>query len=96
MPVEVQLSDLVRLEVVSEDEASGSIKKIAKRLQREGIIVSYRQGTDLFMLTQQANNDCVFLDSKTRLCTVYDKRPDVCRKFPEIGPRPGWCPQGKK
>ena len=96
MPVEVQLSDLARLGVVAVDEAGGSVKKIAKRLMREGLIVSYRQGTDLFMLTQQANGDCIFLDSRTRLCKVYDKRPDVCRKFPEIGPRPGWCPHGKK
>ncbi len=30
MPVEVKLSDLVRLELVTEDEAAGSIKKLAK------------------------------------------------------------------
>lgn len=92
MPVEIRLSDLIRLGVVSEDEASGSVKKMAKRLVREGIIVSYRQGTELFMLTQKANRDCLYLDSKTRLCTVYEKRPDTCREFPSIGPRPGFCP----
>lgn len=92
MPVEVQLSDLVRLGVVGEDEAQGSIKKLAKRLIREGIVSSYRQGTELFMLTQKHGRDCYFLDSKTRLCTVYEKRPEVCREFPKIGPRPGWCP----
>ena len=96
MPVEVKLSDLIRLEVVSEDEASGSIKKLAKRLSKEGIISSYRQGTDLFMLTQKANRDCLYLNEKTRLCTVYEKRPDVCRQFPEIGPRPGFCPGSRK
>lgn len=92
MPVEIRLSDLVRLGVASEDEASGGIKKLAKRLVREGIIVSYRQGTELFMLTQKANRDCRYLDSQTRLCTVYEKRPDTCRQFPSIGPRPGFCP----
>ncbi|MBX2987562.1 MAG: YkgJ family cysteine cluster protein [Bdellovibrionaceae bacterium] len=96
MPVEVRLQDLVRLGVVHEDEAAGSIKKVAKRLKREGVIVSFRQGTDLFMLTQQANSDCVFLNSRTRLCTVYDRRPDVCREFPAIGPRPGFCPVRKE
>lgn len=92
MPVEVKLSDLIRLGLTDNDEASSSMKKLAKRLVKLGVISSYRQGTDLFMLTQKANRDCYYLDLKTRLCTVYDKRPDVCRKFPEIGPRPGFCP----
>jgi Fe-S-cluster containining protein len=61
-------------------------------LMKEGIISSYRQGTELFMLTQKHGRDCYFLDSKTRLCTVYDKRPGVCRDFPSIGPRPSFCP----
>ncbi|RYZ65332.1 MAG: YkgJ family cysteine cluster protein [Proteobacteria bacterium] len=92
MPVEVKLSDLIRLGVVTEDEALGSIKKVAKRLSREGIISSYRQGTELFMLSQKNIRDCYFLDSKTRRCTVYEKRPGVCREFPAIGPRPTFCP----
>lgn len=96
MPVEVKASDLVRLGIASEDEVQTSLKKLAKRLQREGYISSFRQGTDLFMLTAKANDDCYFLDTKTRLCTVYEKRPDVCRQFPSIGPRPGYCPVMKK
>src|SRR4051794_17191249 len=86
MPVEVKKSDLIRLGVASEDEISD--KKLAKKLLKEKIISSYRAGTDLFMLASKPNGDCYFLDSKTRLCTVYEKRPVVCRKFPEIGPRP--------
>lgn len=96
MPVEVKLSDLIRLGLTDEDEAKASMKKLAKRLIKEKIIVSYRQGTDLFMLSQKANDDCYFLDSTTRLCTVYEKRPEVCRSFPQIGPRPGFCPVRKK
>ena len=92
MPVEVRLTDLIRLGVVTEDEALGSIKKVSKRLIKEGVVSSYRHGTEFFMLTQKYGRDCYFLDSKTRLCTVYDRRPDVCREFPSIGPRPGWCP----
>ncbi len=92
MPVEVKLSDLIRLGLVTQDEADGSIKKVAKRLIKEGYVTSYRQGTDLFMLSQKANRDCYFMDTKTRLCTVYEKRPEVCRQFPSIGPRPGYCP----
>ncbi len=96
MPVEVQLRDLIRLEVISEDEALGSVKKLAKKLMREGVISSYRQGTELFILTQKHGRDCYFLDSKSRLCTVYEKRPGVCREFPSIGPRPGFCPARAK
>ena len=91
MPVEIKISDLIRLGLVSEDEAEGSHKKIAKRLMKEKIVKSYRQGTEFFMLEQKYNGDCVFLD-QNRLCTVYEKRPDTCRLFPKIGPRPGFCP----
>lgn len=97
MPVEVKLSDLIRLEVVSSDEASGSLKKLVSRLKKDGIIQSYRQGTELFMLVQKANEDCIFLDSKTRLCTVYEKRPETCRDFPlHVGTRVGFCPYRPK
>lgn len=96
MPVEIKISDLIRLGITTEDEAQGSIKKLAKRLMKEKIIVSYRQGTEFFMLSQKANNDCLFLDTTTRLCTVYEKRPDTCRSFPKIGPRPGFCPVNPK
>jgi Fe-S-cluster containining protein len=93
MPVEVKLSDLVRLGVASQDEADNSIKKLAKRLKKEGVITSYREGTEFFMLTQKANSDCFFLNSQTRLCTVYENRPDTCREFPsQIGTRVGFCP----
>ena len=97
MPVEVKASDLVRLDVISEDEVLNSIKKAAKRLKKEGVISSYREGTEFFMLTQKPNGDCYFLNSQTRLCTVYDKRPETCRLFPaKMGTRIGYCPSEKK
>jgi len=93
MPVEIKASDLVRLEVASQDEVDNSVKKLAKRLKKEKIISSYREGTEFFMLTQKSNDDCYFLDSATRLCSVYEKRPDTCRQFPaQIGARVGFCP----
>lgn len=92
MPVEIRLSDLIRLELTTEDEAQHSLKKLVKRLTKAGIIAGYRHGTGLFMLTQKNGRDCYFLNSLTRRCTVYEKRPDVCRQFPEIGPRPAYCP----
>lgn len=93
MPVEVKASDLVRLGVATQDEVDNSIKKLAKRLKKEKVITSYREGTEFFMITQKANSDCYFLDSRTRLCTVYERRPDTCRQFPaQIGTRVGFCP----
>ncbi len=95
MPVEVKSEDLVRLGVADGLEIEQSPKKVFKDLKKRGIVVSYREGTGLFMLTQRSNGDCFFLDAKTRLCTVYEKRPGVCRQFPSIGPRPGFCPAVK-
>ena len=96
MPVEVDAFDLIRLGVASQDELSGSKRKLSKRLIKDGVLTSYRDGTDLFMLGSRPNGDCYYLHPITRLCTVYEKRPGVCRKFPEIGPRPGFCPVRKK
>jgi Fe-S-cluster containining protein len=90
MPVEVKIDDLLRLDLITEDEVE-SPKKVSKKLTKSGVISSYRQGTGLFTLTQIKGRDCYFL-GPDRLCTVYDKRPDVCRRFPDIGPRPGFCP----
>ena len=93
MPVEIKASDIVRLGLADEDEISQSPRKVSKRLIKEGIISSYREASGNFMLTQKSNDDCYYLDLKTRLCTVYEKRPDVCRQFPStIGPKPGTCP----
>lgn len=97
MPVEVKSEDLIRLEITTQDEIDHSIKKAAKRLKKDGYISSYREGTDLFMLTQRPNGDCYFMNQKTRLCTVYEKRPNTCRDFPaRIGTRVGFCPAEKK
>lgn len=93
MPVEVRLEDLIRLGAVTEDEALGSKRKMLKRLKKDAVVSSYREGTDLYQLQARPNGDCHFLHPETRLCTVYEKRPGVCREFPSIGPRPGFCPK---
>ena len=33
-------------------------------------------------LKEKRNYDCVFLDSETRKCTVYEQRPRQCRTWP--------------
>lgn len=96
LPLEVSAFDLMRLGVLTEDEAAVSLKKAAKKLMKEGIVQSFRSTTGLFIIQQRGGRDCIYLDEKSRLCTVYEKRPEVCRTFPKIGPRPGYCPEGKK
>lgn len=97
MPVEVKLADLVRLELVDPFEAEhDDAKKIAKRLNKAGLIEHFNFKNSIFMLSRRASGDCQFLDAQTRRCTVYAKRPDTCRLHPQIGPRPGHCPFGSK
>ena len=96
MPVEARLSDLIRLGLVDEFERGEPLKNIAKRLQKDGVIERFHQKSGIFTLTRMSNNDCLYLDRKTRLCTVYDKRPDTCRNHPRIGPRPGHCAYVRK
>jgi Fe-S-cluster containining protein len=91
MPVEVRFNDLLRIGLVEEFERGEPRKSIAKRLQKEGIVERYNQKAEIFTLVRMANNDCLYLDRKTRLCTIYDKRPDTCRNHPKVGPRPGYC-----
>lgn len=91
LPVEVRLSDLIRIGVVDAFEKDEPAKNIAKRLQKDGIVERFNQKTGIFTLTRLSNNDCLYLDRKTRLCTIYDKRPDTCRNHPRVGPRPGYC-----
>ena len=94
LPVEVSVMDLIRLGVATEDEAAVSLKKVAKRLVREGVVQRFFSKSQIFILQQRNGRDCIYLDQNRR-CTVYEKRPQVCRSFPKIGPRPGFCPKQK-
>lgn len=91
LPVEVSAADLIRLGLTTEEEAATSLKRLATRLFKAGWIQAFNAKSQLFVLEQKYGRDCVFL-GKDRLCTVYQKRPEVCRQFPKIGPRPGFCP----
>jgi Fe-S-cluster containining protein len=95
LPVEVSAADLIRLELITEEEAAISLKEVGKKLSKQGILQDYKLKEQLFILEQRYGRDCIFL-SEDRLCTVYEKRPEVCRQFPKIGPKPGFCPQSKK
>ena len=97
MPAEVRIRDLVRMGVVDEFDLETDSKQLAKRLQKQGIIEHFNFRHNLFTLARRANDDCSFLDARTRRCTVYENRPDTCRDHPQkIGPRPGFCPYKQK
>ena len=98
MPLEVQLSDLVRLGLVDAFEAEHEDpKRIAKRLQKARLIDHFNHKHLLFTLARRADGDCQYLEAKTRLCTVYEQRPEACRLHPQKkSPKPGWCPYGRK
>jgi uncharacterized protein len=94
LPVDVTHADLVRLEVASSDELEWDEKATIKRLKKEGIIGHYDQKRKMAILTQFADNRCLYL--RQGRCIVYEKRPQTCRKFPEVGPRPNFCPYREK
>lgn len=95
LPVEASAADLIRLGLTTEEEAAESLKKVARKLTERGMIQAFNSKSQLFVLEQRYGRDCIYLGTD-RLCTVYEKRPEVCRKFPSIGPRPGFCPLSKK
>ncbi|MGE4542712.1 MAG: YkgJ family cysteine cluster protein [Pedobacter sp.] len=91
LPVEVTITDLVRMELVDPFDAQDPPKEIAKRLRKQGVIEHFNFKSAIYTLARLANDDCIFLDQKTRRCTIYAKRPDTCRNHPQVGPRPGYC-----
>ena len=96
LPVEVRIDDLIRLELVDAFEREEPAKSIARRLTKAGVIEHFNQKNGTFTLTRLTNGDCLYLDRQTRLCTVYERRPDACRNHPKIGPRPGYCAYQQK
>ncbi len=85
------MADLIRLGVLDEFDAEEPPKQLARRLMKDGVVQHFNHKRGLFTLQQMANGDCLFLDRKTRRCTVYANRPDTCRNHPQVGPRPGYC-----
>jgi len=92
LPVEVRINDLIRMNLISEFERQEPAKKIAKELKRQGVISHFNFKNEIFTLSRKANDDCIYLDSTSRRCTIYSQRPDTCRNHPHIGPRSGFCP----
>ena len=91
LPVEVRISDLIRLGLTDAFEAEGDPKWIARRLMKEGVVGHFNHKQAIFTLSRRANGDCLYLDQRTRLCVVYEQRPETCCNHPQVGPRPGYC-----
>ncbi len=97
MPVEIRLPDLIRLGLVDPFEAEHEEPRlIARRLVKSRQVERYNHKDGIFTMARRANGDCQFLDAVTRRCTVYELRPNTCRKHPQVGPRPGFCPYGMR
>ncbi len=71
MPVEVKIADLIRMEVITAFEADEPIKKLAKKLKKEGIVEHFYYKKQIFTLVRFANNDCLYLDGMSRQCSIY-------------------------
>lgn len=92
MPIEVRWEDLVKLNLVNDDDLTNPLKETIARLKKEKIITAYRKETGLFALKQTADGKCRYLINNR--CVVYKNRPLVCKAFPlEMGWRHGYCPQ---
>ena len=98
MPLEVQLSDLVRLGLVDAFEAEHEEPRlIARRLLKARVVDNFHHKSGLFTLARRANGDCQYLHPDTRLCTVYEQRPETCRLHPQKkSPRLGYCAYGAR
>lgn len=96
LPVEVRIGDLIRMGLADEFEREEPAKHIARRLEKAGITAHFSHRHEVFTLSQRSSGDCLYLHPQTRLCTIYEKRPDTCRNHPGIGPRPGFCAYRKK
>lgn len=79
--------------LATEEECAESLKRVAQKLIKAKRVESFRAKTQIFVIQRKANGDCIYLDLKTRRCTIYEKRPRVCREFPlKVGVKPGYCP----
>lgn len=98
MPLEVSVPELVRLGWVDAFEAEHvGASQIAKRLLKDRLIDHFNHKQSLFTLARRASGDCINLDAASRRCTVYERRPEICRLHPQTrSPRLGHCPYGPR
>jgi Fe-S-cluster containining protein len=92
MPIEIRWEDLIKLNFVTDDDLSKSLKSVVSRLKKEKVITAYRPESGLFAFKQTSQGKCRYL--KENKCSIYKIRPLVCREFPiRMGWRHGFCPK---
>jgi len=64
LPVEVSAADLIRLELISEEEAAVSLKQVAKKLMKLKLIKPSMRNPEFLFSDQRYGEDCVFLGRK--------------------------------
>jgi uncharacterized protein len=69
----------------------GDMKRLGKRFglseqeaERKFTVKGFEEGTRILRHYRDRvyGSACMFLDRKTRRCTVYEHRPEICRDFP--------------
>lgn len=95
MPVEAELSDLIRMGVLADFHNESSLKEQNKDALKHPGIMRYTPSSLKYTLSQKPDGSCYFLD-KNKRCTIYDERPNTCRNHPKIGPKPNFCAYMKK
>jgi Fe-S-cluster containining protein len=90
MPVEVTISDLIRMGILAEFHLDLPEREQIKDALKHPSVERYTKSTDKFTLAQQANASCFYLDKNGR-CSIYEVRPETCRNHPKIGPKPRFC-----
>lgn len=77
----IEDDDLARLAKHFGVTPAAAVKKFTKVVEGEQVL--RHQPDDIY------GSVCMFLDRKTRQCTVYDARPEVCKEYPDR-PRCGY------
>lgn len=95
LPLRVDAEDLFHMGFIKMEEVNAPPRPLFERLKKQGIVKSFDSRRSLFMIRRHKNSDCIFLDEKRR-CTIYERRPFVCRSYPEYSVREGFCPYKKK
>lgn len=65
-----------------DDEELAAIAEHLKRSIGEIRLMHTRLARGRVSLREHANGDCVFLEPRTRTCSIYEARPRQCRTWP--------------
>ena len=65
-----------------DEEELRQIAELTGRTAGEIRLLHTRRIGQRTSLTEHANGDCTFFDSRTRRCTIYEARPAQCRTWP--------------